>query len=946
MANGSFGLSGFPTAPTTISGAGGGGANNPTSSVTTSVLSTSGFDAGELIYQRNNDFGTIPNNAVATGTFSINGTAVVMGGAVMDQARTGNTTNLGVYGEAFRSEYAARLSNGNVVIVFKALATSTATGWATTINCAHFKIVTEDGVTVVNTTCIDTVNTVNTSTISVVGLSTGGFVIAYRNTSNQIRYGVYTNTGTVTTALQNDTTSSNVASDSQIMLGARSDGNWVIAYQNTNPQMLAKVFSNTGVQVHAWVATGLGVNPSSGKTQMVVRGDNTVVLIGVLNNTAANYSVLSATNTVTVNAASYNIGGGTSLFSAQGADACLLPNGNVAFCSMLNTGNLLTFILSPTNVLDGGTQVSIGTGNQYANGMSIIGTSTNGVFVTFVGAGNTVPSIAYVTIAPALNAVSVAVQTIPYLGNSNANNFPILIDTGTYIGMFYTPYTTSTPHACINLTRFSKTTFQVVNYTEASFPAGTTTAAVSGYARSASTPTSASFLAAATTTINGNIIKTTGSFATPVQIGIGTFIELDSMTFADGRFGFIGRTGAGAIIAYVYSASGTLITTINVATGSVGSAQTAFTCRMVELGNGIIAMCYMGAATTTAVVAVYSAAYAPLGTTNFTVRTLGSFNGLNMAAISGSRICVSYTNSSNQPAFRIFSDALATLTAETTVLAESGVGQVTCAAVDSGIQIAFAAPSATRFYSYFESATNVWSGAGPTNFGSTGFSSGGNKLSYRTGNGFYVVPANTDGSNLLAVSLSNQSSTAGYGPFNVLASSNGGSALASCFTTLGTSVVVVRADSTTVRLYSQPTSYSGSTPAIVNLSISTSPSSNFSLTPFVGNQVIFSYFSSATSTYVYTILNAEITPYSATVTAGTVSQPALLPSPANGYTLLGVSTTAAPANGTGTVQINGPATLNSQYPATTNQAFDFQNPSTFGVAGVINGRNVNLQGNV
>jgi hypothetical protein len=94
------------------------------------------------------------------------------------------------------------------------------------------------------------------------------------------------------------------------------------------------------------------------------------------------------------------------------------------------------------------------------------------------------------------------------------------------------------------------------------------------------------------------------------------------------------------------------------------------------------------------------------------------------------------------------------------------------------------------------------------------------------------------------------------------------------------------------------------------------------------------------------ILDALATNITTSIVSGVTPSSTIALSPATGYTLLGVSTAAAPANGTGTVQINGPAALNSQYSATTSETFDFQNPVTFGVAGVISGRNVNLQGNV
>jgi hypothetical protein len=102
----------------------------------------------------------------------------------------------------------------------------------------------------------------------------------------------------------------------------------------------------------------------------------------------------------------------------------------------------------------------------------------------------------------------------------------------------------------------------------------------------------------------------------------------------------------------------------------------------------------------------------------------------------------------------------------------------------------------------------------------------------------------------------------------------------------------------------------------------------------------------AASNLTYLILNPNAYTYTTTLTAGVTASNTTTLSPSTGVSLLGVSSTAAPANGQGTVVINGPAQLGSSYPSTTAQSFNFQNPVTFGVAGSVSGRNVNLIGNV
>lgn len=112
------------------------------------------------------------------------------------------------------------------------------------------------------------------------------------------------------------------------------------------------------------------------------------------------------------------------------------------------------------------------------------------------------------------------------------------------------------------------------------------------------------------------------------------------------------------------------------------------------------------------------------------------------------------------------------------------------------------------------------------------------------------------------------------------------------------------------------------------------------------NIYAFSYITTA-GTIFLGFLNTVAATYSTNITAGvTPSNTALVPSPANGYYLAGVSASECAAGGTGVLQVNGAATLNSQYPAgTPSQAFDFNTPALdVGVRGTIAGRNMIISG--
>jgi hypothetical protein len=950
MANGSFGLSGFPAATTTSTSTAftsGNVATNPTTPVTTTVQSADGFATGELIYQRRNSFGTIPDNVVATSVFTASQAVPVIGYATSEQVESSSATNLGVNGNNKKAQYAAKLTSGNIVVVFNAAQTSTATGWVQTQNRACFKILTENGATVVDTTCIDTTNAVGNGVVGVVALSTGGFVVAFKNsTSGFIRYGVYTNTGSVTTALQDDSGSGALdVTNYYLMLGARSDGNWVLAVCSTGGAITAKVYSNTGAQVYAWTST-LSTAASGTKQSMIVRSDNTVVIFSIQSGTLTNaqYVVLSTTNTTTVSNTTFAAGFSVSTVYTS---AALLSSGSIIFTGFDNSSTIYYRTLTSGNVLSSSATLidSFSSLGEY----STIGTSSGGFFL--VGQSSSNGSYPIYIAYDSSFVASYAQRNLTYLGYNTVAG-PLVIDTGTYYGVFALSARNTTSGDYFTLSRFNKTTLLPVNYTDSTLTSGTTSAyAVSGYSRSGSTPSGAAFVASVSATATATVAQTSGSAASfvagPTQIASsGTFYDMDSTTFADGRFGFVTRTSTGVVTAYIYTVDGSLITAFAVTTGAATGSTVWYT-KMVELADGKLVITYP---TTGNVVniAVYSTAYALLGSTSFTPGSSGTQYNIGLAAISGNRILVAYSNSSTYCCFRVFSNAPAQLTAENIVLSTASSGFIRCAPQGNGFVIGFGiSATSTKYYSYYESATNTWTSLSAYTYnGTTPGHTLNPKMNSHPALLFDTTADNTAGST--TVMLCATSSTNFTNQFTVTgtAGSAGIFANTSCVTSLG-AIVLVQYNSTSVvslNAYSGPNATSAG--SAVSLSIAVASPYLYRLTPNKGNRVVFSYLTTGGLPY-FVIFDAQSTPLAIPITSGvTPSAPALALNQATGYTLLGVSTTAAPAGGTGTVQINGPATLNSNYSTTQSATFDFQNPVTYGVKGVVNGRNVNLQGNV
>ena len=289
MANGSFGLSGFPTAPTTTST--GGGTNNALTPVTVAVNSVAGFSSGNLVYNRSGDYST-PVSSTGTATFPITATVPIYSPSAPSWTSTTTTGNgdsaiINATGIATAYSYAATLTNGNIVIVYQNAGTGN----------TSFKILDESYNVVVAETATSGALATSTATIGVISLTGGGFVIYSRDATPNLVFAIYSNAGAVVTAATTDAT---YIFTTYLQAVARPDGSWIVYGVTSTSLFVYKVYSAVGVQVYAWTTIGTALNTSS-QVSISVRSDNSFVLAWYITGTSLlTYAVRSATNTVTV----------------------------------------------------------------------------------------------------------------------------------------------------------------------------------------------------------------------------------------------------------------------------------------------------------------------------------------------------------------------------------------------------------------------------------------------------------------------------------------------------------------------------------------------------------------------------------------------------------------------------------------------------------------------
>ena len=961
MANGSFGLSGLPTAPTTVGSA----PNNPFTPVSVAVNSTTGFEAGSFIYNRAGDLST-PVSVTGTATFPITSTEPAMNSASGSWLTTPTTAsgtasvinNAGIVGGY---TYAATLTNGNIVL-----------GYRASDGTVRFRIIDESYATVVSEVTTTFVAW-SFNLVGVTALTGGGFVIFSQESSNNFEFAIYNNSGTLVTARTADTTY--VFNSNFLNVVARPDGSWIVYGTTSTTLCVYKVYSATGVQVYAWTTIGTS-NTNGGQWSISVRSDNSFVLVFPITGTnMITYAVRSATNTVTVAPTSTTV----TLNTNQPLTSICLSNNDVVFIYQATNSTAITARkLTSANVL--GAEVSVysptATYFQTTNHLdAFLLPSDNYV----IGFGNQLSSVKYsytnnyivVNSSGAIVSGTNAIRLPNTHVNSGSHNYNVFVKTTNYIHhvnyliIYATVTGTLTQQPTVTIgTRINQTTFQPINNQSVTLQVGNTAVqSISGYAPSGSSVDAASYYAATSGTVTTSVASTTGAI-TGTQIEAFTVNAMDACSLTGGGCAILYyQTSSGTLKVAIYNVSMVLQTTLTVNTGFTGGVGSTF--KVTQLTNGKLVVGYQ-TGTNTLSYNVYSTSYALL--TTFAAPgssySLGTTLPINLVPLSGARFAVVY-HLSNQPTYIVYSDTGTVLVSNTTIHAFTWTG-TNATRTPSGFAVYgfYSGAGANYFYNIWETTdqSNSFSSSGPLSSTSSANALSPGKAA-TTVSGACLFPFATGTQTKPYFTLA----TRGV-PVNNISAYVTGSYISTTgdFTTNSFAVVgapcigggVYGVLDTVARTFQYTyqaggifsTSESPISLTFTNNDVATATPSLIIGTILVGlyGSIMVLVYANASRNPAYALINVNDASYSTTLVAGTTPSNATQTlSTATGYSLIGVSSTAAPANGQGTVVINGPAQLNSNYSAsTTGRSFNFQNPVTFGVAGTISGRNVNLIGNV
>lgn len=938
-------------------------ASSPTDPRFTTVVSSSGFSAGDYVYQRpDGTYGPVPNGAVATASFNVDNTLPNVGTGESVYATYPLTA---VAGGTSRARNVAKLSNGNLVIVYRQLVSA----GAFSINRAVFTVVDSTGATVVAPVEVSSTILPLQNSIHVLALTGGGFVLYFADTTNaQPTYGIYTNAGAVTTALAIDTGATAINSSTnarQTIYGcALPNGGFAFAYNTTANTIVTRAFNSTGTPAYAWTTVGATQAVAFQQCNIVARSDSTTA-VAYLTSSSITYAIGRISTAGAVVTHGWTT---TSQIINPGVDICCLTNDTlvaVYYNDPSNNTNIAPryITLSPANVL--GSQTAIPTGGVFT--AQSVATERANIFVTSLSNGGFIAffhdsnyQFYYVPFNSSGVALNIGTNVTCFgdFVSYGPTMHPSFIETSGYLDVYYAAggdgNVVSGQYAISNF----KSTIELTNYTlysptSTNVLIGTTTQPVTNYARVASTPTNASFFP-----------TTTG--AVPVDISRGSIVlasrEVDSAFSANSTYFAVDTNSAGQVLivykastssalrAVLYSATGTLINAITVAIHNTSSQGTLGAC---FLSNGKIVIAD-GRTGNVANIYIYNSTLTAL--LNSVSGVTGSGGKVNVAAltgVTGGRFVYAHLNASNYPTYTVYSDTGTVVSGPNVMEAASGVStnQVdVCGLANGSFAAMFYMNSITqnKVYTYNLSATDSWTPQVQTGFGASGNFTGGRFLAstqtgilYALGSHassgslqYYVYGQTTGNTSLTNIAVVVEASTNLDGKFSM------------GLTGSGVPVIVnLRAGAAGIDV--QNWGPRGQVLAGNALAPITDYSNFPNTAPWFGNNIVVAYRASS-GRINYAIINAI--PYSCSETLTTNVTPSrvalnLNPSSSSGYTLIGVAATDCAAGGAGQVQVNGVATVNSQYSASTAyQGFDFQVPGNRGVRGTVAGSTVTLIG--
>lgn len=929
---------------------------NPVSSQAITVSSAAGFNAGDLVYFNGStgDYGTPPTSAPgATVSVPAIGPVPLLSGVI-----GANSNNVGILGACATTGFAAILTNGNIVQVF-----ISGTG-----SEASFRIVDTSGAVVVAVTSISgTFTQSGTPNIAVTALTGGGFAVAWVNNGGGLTrpcYAIYSNTGTVVTAAQQDTGAGPANAAAPIRIKATPSGGFIIAYLEQGAATYARGYSATGVAAFAWVSL-----PTTGSNYIIglaVRNDGSFLLVGGVNSASTIYGIWSSTGTPIVSSTSFASANG--IFSTPLTDATCLSDGttfvivyaislagyaSTAF-RFLPTGNVLgsEFYVPNTNFLNGtnsyqyNQDVTALSGNRFIIGM-ISGANTYALCYAVFNSSGVCLSGTAGTVSTGAAPINIS-QT--YLPHTSAHMSVIESPAG-YLTLYY-GNSNSRQYGFFSST-VDSTTYAIVNPLPSTQTAGNASSGPVAYARSGSSPLGAAY------SINAGTYNTSGTYGTviknPELVANGVY-SVANTTLPDGRVLIAYMDNGGAVKVAVYSVNGVFIQTLNIAVDGGTSISAWSYVSIAALTSGKFVISYATSTGTVSKVKLYSSAFTQIGS-DISITTAGTTSGytVSVASITNDRYIITYSNFSNYPTYRVYDNTNTQLVGDTVVSSNDRRNVCGAGFSTGGFLVTGRATNNVQFYSTFiNSSGNSFSGVQTE----TGLAGAANittaKCSSNTFGGVCVAGAYaaTQTGIFTVDYFGNQPA-----PATTMTSIIDTFSTGIGFTGSGVPLMAAVTTSGVLSIRGIRTTNISETQLALNATLfqplnNSVQSPQISITPSYGGNAVIAFIDISYNLRFAIVCGTSL-PVPMSLTANDPSTPvpiypgATSASPAIQNTIFaGVALQTVPPGGAGLVQVNGTAQLNSTYPAgTTYRAFDHQSQGVPGVKGTITGRTITLQGN-
>lgn len=946
--------------------------NNTSTSQVAEVYTASGFNAGDLVYYQDGDYKSAPNlsmsnNVVFSNTQTVNTSNSFGNAAISPVFPTTSGVEVGSTG----GQFAAVLTNGNIVQAFVNTGPTPGAGVAQSV---YFRVVDTSGVVQVSPTRVGTNTVANSFTVNVVALTGGGFAVVFLNAAGQVSYAIYTNTGSLTTALTTDT-GIGASPAKRLKAIALANGGFAVATVNSSTSFVStRAYDATGTPAYAWTTTGIAPASLTSPFGFSSRSDSsTIVAFTNTGTTLTQYFLYNSAGGAITNG-SFNTQPGTSYV----IDITCLADGTtyvIGYIALHVSGNYApAFRLLPAgNTLGAEVQIPVsafnfGTGIAISYSQIALLAQASGGFVlafadnfnainyAFFNASGTILSGANPIVIPTARA---------------CRDFAItLLEISGFVNMYWTVglFNQAQSNPNQSFVQINSATYAVVPQTStvstvlstATLPAGAAVA-------STATPTNTRFFPATTTT--NTLTRAVGAVVVAPTVITSTACNgISSCTLPNGQFVVAYKQSSpSSVFASVYSPSGELVTTITVAPGN--TIGTAGAVKVAALSSGKFVVGWMS--TTTAVsLNLYSSTFTQIGTTqsvNLGTTYAPTTSNFDINGLGGNtdRYVVAFSGVSSLPNYTVFDNTNTVVQTRASFHGTQGNNLKVSADNVGGFGVSFAHPNNQYFcYVFLQNGANtyVYTSTAST-FANTAATNGQNSIIYAN-NGYYLFP-NATGSNGFHVptnSTNNTNMAVGILP-NAAASATTNYNQAVGLNGNGHVIYVSYAGAATANLYivfggvgsatsSNPATTQPVNNAILSITANTTTYGNYSICPSLGNNFVLAWLD-ASDRPNFAIYNSLALTTSFTTTAG-VSQSniaSIQPTPSTTTSvvpstiLTGVAITNAAANSTGQVAVNGLAQLSSSYPSDTNQAFDYTGQAVSGVKGVINGRVVNIQGN-